>query len=641
MNKLKIPFLFLLFGMLALLNVAHGMYVPSISNIINLDPAFNAMTNPGIVFNQTTGLAYVTNKDPSGTNLGGNIIVVNTNTNTVVNTIAVSLNSSGMCGTNFTDAEVGGQGSAILIGKLLYFAFQFKGPSGCGDDMPVGIGAFNTQTNTVVMMNSYGSEGFCAICGYATSMTYDSKGIGFGNVPSILFNPNEDAFLQYDLDTNSINTTTYEFLSYVNINKNDTIIYKSNSTPLLNFTEAYTKNVLYTTSVNYSNPIYVNLLNNEIYYCDSNKEYQSGLDIFNGATGTNIGFIPMGYKCPTEGAAFTSSGNYLVVTTPSLGYGNVSIVNLRTDKDVADVNNLTNYKYYKSAPTDIVINNKTNVAYVVDSLGNLTTLILPSQMQNNYSTTTTISSSTTSSSTTSSIPSTTSSTTVSTTTTVTFSPYIQIPVNITVSNSFENTKVDIFGLGFTPNSHVQFGYYPIPPFTNVMIDANTNMDGNWFGSFFAPWNAGSYSMIAQDSNGLYATGIMNVSTPQSSHNQTISQMISVLQASGFTNVTLNQSVANISAPATMFLVFDSHLYGPNEGGKALIFALPLGYQYDSWTMNTYSYTNPSNSVILTSNIEFNSIPATGFYGGESSGISPNWINWKELVPYQHNQDLMK
>lgn len=403
MNDLKTYVLILIFGFLSLGGFVHGANTysisnstnPYISNIINLDPAFNAMTNPGIVFNQTTGLAYITDQDHSGTNLGGNIIVVNMVTDTIVNTIAISSNISS-CG--YTVPILGGEGSMVLVGKLLYFGLF----ANCiGAPAQVGIGAFDTQTDNIVMTYFYGEPNMCSKCGYASSMTYDSNGIGFGNVPSILFSPTTvDGFLQFDLTTNTVNTTTYAEVGYVSISPNDSSIYIANDSSnltTLNFSNAYTRNAFKKYSVNSTNPIYVNPINNEVYYCDSNKN-SSGLDIFNGTTGNSVGFIPMGYKCPTEGAAFVSSLNYLVVTTPNALYGNVSIIDLSTNKDIADVYNQSNYKYYKSAPTDLVINNKSDVAYVVDSLGNLTTLTLPPVSSNTTSTSTTTSSTSTSTS---------------------------------------------------------------------------------------------------------------------------------------------------------------------------------------------------------------------------------------------------
>ena len=35
--------------------------------------------------------------------------------------------------------------------------------------------------------------------------------------------------------------------------------------------------------------------------------------------------------------------------------------------------------------------------------------------------------------------------------------------------------VNVGGFGFIPNMHIQFGYYPIPPYSHVMVDAGKNL----------------------------------------------------------------------------------------------------------------------------------------------------------------------
>lgn len=90
---------------------------------------------------------------------------------------------------------------------------------------------------------------------------------------------------------------------------------------------------------------------------------------------------------------------------------------------------------------------------------------------------------------------------------------IIVPQNVENSNSTNETVVNISGNGFTPNVHVQFGYAPIPPYTNVMIDAGTDSKGNWTGLFYAPWTPGTYNMTSADPNGLTANGTMTVIDP--------------------------------------------------------------------------------------------------------------------------------
>lgn len=90
-------------------------------------------------------------------------------------------------------------------------------------------------------------------------------------------------------------------------------------------------------------------------------------------------------------------------------------------------------------------------------------------------------------------------------------PTIVLPNHVLPTNSVFKSIVNLTGFGFIPNTHIQFGYYPIPPYSHVMVDAITNSNGDWSGSFTAPWAAGSYQMIGLGS-GVSANTTLVVAT---------------------------------------------------------------------------------------------------------------------------------
>jgi hypothetical protein len=129
---------------------------------------------------------------------------------------------------------------------------------------------------------------------------------------------------------------------------------------------------------------------------------------------------------------------------------------------------------------------------------------------------------------------------------------------------------------------------------------------------------------------------VSTTTTVAATNKTVQSMESALKSSGFTNVSTTENVAKISSPGIMFIAFDSNAYGSGKGGKVLVFAVPLGYEFKNWS-NTdpavYDYSQPSNVLkTVSGTIAFNAIPGNSFTPGTSSGSGTNWINWKELVP---------
>ena len=106
--------------------------------------------------------------------------------------------------------------------------------------------------------------------------------------------------------------------------------------------------------------------------------------------------------------------------------------------------------------------------------------------------------------------STTSTSTTSATTTISSGPRIVLPQNTLPSNTSGNIKVTVSGSGFTPNTLVNFGYSPIPPFSSAIIAPIVGPTGNWSGTFSAPWKAGTYNMVAIDSSGVSASATLSV-----------------------------------------------------------------------------------------------------------------------------------
>ena len=164
---------------------------------------------------------------------------------------------------------------------------------------------------------------------------------------------------------------------------------------------------------------------------------------------------------------------------------------------------------------------------------------------------------------------TSTSTTTTVTTTIPAGPYIAMPPEVRISNSTNETVVNVLGFNFTPDSHVQFGYVPIPPYTDVMIDTTSNAIGAWVGSFRAPWTQGNYPMTGKDANGLVVnvtlialkstvTTVTSTSTTSTSTTSTSTTTTSTSTTSSTststtsTSTTIQQSPLAIAAPAPAF-----------------------------------------------------------------------------------------
>lgn len=138
--------------------------------------------------------------------------------------------------------------------------------------------------------------------------------------------------------------------------------------------------------------------------------------------------------------------------------------------------------------------------------------------------------------------------------------------------------------------------------------------------------------------GLYAFLLPKLSlqapnTTSAQYNSTTSVMVSALAAYGFTNLSIEQQLATISPPAVIFSAFDKNAYGRGAGGRVLVFALPLGYEFENWNASNptkFEYTDPTGAS-HTGTISFYPTVSSGFTGGASSGAG-NWVTWKELVP---------
>ena len=113
------------------------------------------------------------------------------------------------------------------------------------------------------------------------------------------------------------------------------------------------------------------------------------------------------------------------------------------------------------------------------------------------------------------------------------------------------------------------------------------------------------------------SGVYALSVHQQQNQTAVQEMTDALQNDGFTNVTNDQSIASISAPAVMFFAFDPNAQGTNLGGNTLVFALPLGDEYTNWNQTNptvFDYLNQQNSLTLGT-ITFDTVPANEFYGG--------------------------
>jgi len=91
-------------------------------------------------------------------------------------------------------------------------------------------------------------------------------------------------------------------------------------------------------------------------------------------------------------------------------------------------------------------------------------------------------------------------------------PTIILPPHVVESNSLKLSIVNVTGYGFAPDTYFQFGYFPIPPYTNVKVDGITNGNGDWNGSFSAPWANGNYNMVGTDSGVSVTNAILVVAT---------------------------------------------------------------------------------------------------------------------------------
>jgi len=89
-------------------------------------------------------------------------------------------------------------------------------------------------------------------------------------------------------------------------------------------------------------------------------------------------------------------------------------------------------------------------------------------------------------------------------------PALILPTSVQASGSSGNVNVKVFGSGFTPGDLVNFGYTPMPPYTNSLMATTVNSTGGWSGTFTAPWTTGTYAMVAIDANGTSATATLAV-----------------------------------------------------------------------------------------------------------------------------------
>ncbi len=146
--------------------------------------------------------------------------------------------------------------------------------------------------------------------------------------------------------------------------------------------------------------------------------------------------------------------------------------------------------------------------------------------------------------------------------------------------------------------------------------------------------AGNHMLVGTafgPSNSLYSFSVPAASG--ASVNQTLNEMLSALSSYGFSDITKNPGIATISPPAVIFSAFDKNAYGKGVGADVLVFALPLGYEFENWNSSNptkYEYMGPTG-LHYTGTINFEPAASNDFTSGASSGTGM-WLNWKELVP---------
>ena len=124
---------------------------------------------------------------------------------------------------------------------------------------------------------------------------------------------------------------------------------------------------------------------------------------------------------------------------------------------------------------------------------------------------------TTTLSTTSASTSASTSTTSASTTSLSNVGVVHLPSSVQPSNASKNIEVPVYGTGFTPGAHLNIGYTSnFPPAANAIASATVNSVGGWNLTFAAPWNVGTYAMIAVDNGGISGTASLVVSTAATS-----------------------------------------------------------------------------------------------------------------------------
>jgi hypothetical protein len=113
---------------------------------------------------------------------------------------------------------------------------------------------------------------------------------------------------------------------------------------------------------------------------------------------------------------------------------------------------------------------------------------------------------------------------------------------------------------------------------------------------------------------------------------TTSQIVTTLNAAGFTNVTATNSIATVtSGPALMFSAFDANAPG-NKNVLVLVFPSPNSYRaWNNTQPSTYGYWL-TNTTSTTGTLAFLQVPATSVQGGRASSATfVPYTSWKELL----------
>jgi hypothetical protein len=191
-----------------------------------------------------------------------------------------------------------------------------------------------------------------------------------------------------------------------------------------------------------------------------------------------------------------------------------------------------------------------------------------------------------------------------------------LPSSVKPSNLFGNVKVPVSGIGFTPNTLVNLGYYPSfyngsdYNYSNSIFATTTNSTGGWSGNFSGPWQAGAYKLVAIDADGLNAMATLNVNNsagvllilPTTTLSSTSKGDVNVIvSGTGFTPNTLVNLGYSSNFPPYSNAIFATTTN--STGGWTGVFSAPWAINlnptstYDMTAIDAYGITANAQLVV--------------------------------------------